>query len=80
MMRTLSVLQTGRLLVKNVIAAAWSPRGTYLQTFERPSKELGNAHKNLKVPVHAATLCSAYHWGIVWSGILCLDPGVGFPG
>ena len=42
-------VQTGQLDVKNIIAATWSPRGTYLQTFERPNKELGNAHKNLKV-------------------------------
>lgn len=41
--------QTGELAVTNVIAAAWSPRATYLQTYERPSKEQGNAHKNLKV-------------------------------
>ena len=35
--------------MQNVVAVAWSPRGTYLQTFERPSKEQGNAFKNLKV-------------------------------
>lgn len=42
-------VQTGELAVTGVIAAAWSPLATYLQTYERPSKEQGNAHKNLKV-------------------------------
>ena len=53
----LLVAQTGTLDVMNVIAATWSPRGTYMQTYERPSKEQGNAHKNLKVtPPHVLRL------------------------
>ena len=41
--------QVGEILVACAIAVAWSPAGAYLQTFERPNKELGNAYKNLKV-------------------------------
>ncbi len=41
--------QVGELPLAGAYAVAWSPAGGYLQTFERPSRELGNAHKNLKV-------------------------------
>lgn len=48
-MRIASILQVGGLDVKGVIAIAWSPKGGLMQTFERPDREKGNAHKNLKV-------------------------------
>ena len=41
--------QVGDIPLAGAYAVAWSPAGSYLQTFERPSRELGNAHKNLKV-------------------------------
>ncbi len=42
-------LQVGGIDVKGAIAIAWSPKGGLMQTFERPDREKGNAHKNLKV-------------------------------
>ena len=39
----------GGLDIKHAIALAWSPQGGIMQTFERPDREKGNQHKNLKV-------------------------------
>ncbi len=41
--------QVGGLPLSGCIAIAWSPTGALMQTFEKPDKEKGNAHKNLKV-------------------------------
>ncbi len=41
--------QVGGLPLSGCIAIAWSPSGELMQTFERPEKEKGNSHKNLKV-------------------------------
>lgn len=60
--KLLVAAQTGKLDVANLIAAAWSPRGTYLQTYERPSKEQGNAHKNLKVTLLRALRVISRVW------------------
>ena len=49
-MSFLLLCQVGEIPLAGAYAVAWSPAGAYLQTFERPSRELGNAHKNLKVP------------------------------
>lgn len=45
----LAPVQVGGLDIRGVIALAWSPKGTIMQTFERPDREKGNQHKNLKV-------------------------------
>jgi len=37
-----------RLEAPGVMAAAFSPRGTYLATFQRTRPEAGNTEKNLK--------------------------------
>lgn len=37
------------LKVPQIVAVAFSPSSTFLQTFQRPQKEAGNADKNLKV-------------------------------
>lgn len=34
---------------ESILYLAFSPSGTYLTTYERPNKELANAHRNLKV-------------------------------
>jgi hypothetical protein len=41
--------QVGGVDIKHAIALAWSPQGGIMQTFERPDREKGNQHKNLKV-------------------------------
>lgn len=43
------VVQVGGLPLSGCIAIAWSPTGAIMQTIEKPDKEKGNAHKNLKV-------------------------------
>lgn len=40
--------QVARLEVPGVMAAAFSPRGTYLATFQRTRPDAGNTEKNLK--------------------------------
>lgn len=42
--------QKGTILkVPQIVAVAFSPSSTFLQTFQRPQKEAGNADKNLKL-------------------------------
>ena len=41
--------QVARLEAPGVMAAAFSPLGTYLATFQRTRPEAGNAEKKLKV-------------------------------
>ncbi len=58
--RYLLTCQVGEIPLAGAYAVAWSPAGAYLQTFERPSRELGNAHKNLKVwscATHLHAIC-----------------------
>ena len=40
--------QEAKLEAPGIHAVAFSPKGTFLITFQRPSKEAGNADKNLK--------------------------------
>jgi len=42
-------VQVARLEAPGVMAAAFSPLGTYLATFQRTRPEAGNTEKNLKV-------------------------------
>jgi hypothetical protein len=42
-------LQDTILKLPQIVAVAFSPGSTFLQTFQRPQKEAGNADKNLKV-------------------------------
>lgn len=44
-----SSAQERKLEIHDLHAAAFSAKGTYLITYQRPSKEGGNADKNLKV-------------------------------
>lgn len=37
--------------IRGAITLAWSPQGNMMQTFQRPDREKGNQHKNLKVSV-----------------------------
>lgn len=53
----LCFVQVGGLNIKGVIAIAWSPQGTMMQTFERPDREKGNQHKNLKVCFRGFRVC-----------------------
>ncbi len=45
----LRFLQDSILKLPQLVAVAFSPGSTFLQTFQRPQKEAGNADKNLKV-------------------------------
>jgi hypothetical protein len=45
----LHCLQDSILKLPQIVAVAFSPGSTLLQTFQRPQKEAGNADKNLKV-------------------------------
>ena len=45
----LHCLQDSILKLPQIVAVAFSPDSTLLQTFQRPQKEAGNADKNLKV-------------------------------
>ncbi len=38
-----------RFELPGVVAAAFSPNATFLQTFQQPTKDAGNSAKNLKV-------------------------------
>jgi hypothetical protein len=49
--------------VAGVGAVAWSPKGSYLETFERPDKEKGNAFKNLKVSCSRLRCMRSRGWG-----------------
>ncbi len=40
-----------------IVAVAFSPNSTFLQTFQRPQKDAGNADKNLKVMALAYNCC-----------------------
>ena len=42
-------LQAAPLNLPNIVAIAFSPKNTYLTTFQRPQPGAGNAEKNLKV-------------------------------
>ena len=48
--------QVGGLDIKHAIALAWSPQCGIMQTFERPDREKGNQHKNLKVGRQTSTV------------------------
>ena len=43
--------QDTTLKLPQIVAVAFSPNSTYLQTFQRPQKDAGNADKNLKVAI-----------------------------
>ena len=43
-------MQVAHLDLPNVVAVAFSPKSTYLTTFQRPQPAAGNTEKNLKVP------------------------------
>lgn len=45
-------LQGRTLKLPLLVAVAFSAENAFLQTFQRPQKEAGNADKNLKVPFH----------------------------
>ena len=45
--------QVAQLEVPGVMAAAFSPRGTYLATFQRTRPDAGNTEKNLKARISA---------------------------
>lgn len=44
-------MQSKTIELPNVVAVAFSSSGTYLQTFQRPQKDAGNAEKNLRVSI-----------------------------
>jgi len=54
----LHCLQDSILKLPQIVAVAFSPGSTLLQTFQRPQKEAGNADKNLKVTkLHGLLTC-----------------------
>ena len=48
-LRAASNVQVAQLDLSNVVAVAFSPKSTYLTTFQRPQPSAGNTEKNLKV-------------------------------
>lgn len=48
-LRAVSKAQVAKLDLPNVVAVAFSPKSTYLTTFQRPQPSAGNTEKNLKV-------------------------------
>ena len=51
--------QAALLNLPNIVAIAFSPKNTYLTTFQRPQPGAGNAEKNLKVTFISHTQISA---------------------
>lgn len=48
--------EEAKLDIPELHAVAFSPKSTYLITFQRPNKEAGNADKNLKVRLSLFTM------------------------
>ena len=51
-------MQVAVIDAPNPVAAAFSPKNTYLTVFQRPQPGAGNAEKNLKVGVGTQQPCT----------------------
>lgn len=54
-------MQVAHLDLPNIVAVAFSPKSTYLTTFQRPQPGAGNTEKNLKVDLRLLS-CHLLAW------------------
>ncbi len=67
--------QAALLNLPNIVAIAFSPKNTYLTTFQRPQPGAGNAEKNLKVTFISHTQISERYllrWPKKFSSAYCI--------